>query len=568
MNSPNHAPISGTSSPTSDVWHSVAFSLMLAMTFTWALSAIGFLFGTPVGRLQASCGILLAVFLLLRQHRNGRARWLSLSCLVGVLAGCLIISAVTVDDSYDGWAYHQPGVIALSHGWNPVTVPVFGTWWAPYSRSIGYPSNGPSIDILSTTVYPKALWILGAQAVVWGLPLDSGKYPGLLLIFVVGFTALRALRLRGIPNSWAYALAALAALNPVCVVQATTFYVDGSLGSCLAILIFSLLSYDVTRSGRDLVLALSAAALMCNLKFTGPVYTAMILLPFAVWWLFKRRLVARDLLICGIATLVLLAASINPYFTNLRDFGSPVYPLNKWDVMEDQMSRGFLKEYSLKKLLISLTFSNLADRSSGNPATDERNFTSPFQSRRFEEFKKFGSKADLRIGGFGPFFSITIALTLLAAILLIRGPKISIGFAVVALGTLLSIVVNTQMWWARYVPQMWLLPVLVATAARRARIAKELALIIALLMGVTSLIAVIGRATSSYVVTLAYKDNLKRMGDAPLLVHASAGEIYFFPTLTYRLHEQGATFEVATGQCATPIDLLVIQGCKNDSRSR
>jgi hypothetical protein len=115
---------------------------------------------------------------------------------------------------------------------------------------------------------------------------------------------------------------------------------------------------------------------------------------------------------------------------------------------------------------------------------------------------------------------------------------------------------------------MWLLPLLVATAARRARIAKELALIIALLMGVTSLIAVIGRATSSYVVTLAYKDNLKRMGDAPLLVHASAGEIYFFPTLTYRLHEQGATFEVATGQCATPIDLLVIQGCKNDSRGR
>src|ERR1700676_1565707 len=123
MNCPNHAPNSGTSSPTSDVWHSVAFSLMLAMTFTWALSAIGFLFGTPVGRLQASCGILLAVFLLFRQHRNGRARWLSLSCLIGVLAGCLIISAVTVDDSYDGWAYHQPGVIALSHGWNPVTVP-------------------------------------------------------------------------------------------------------------------------------------------------------------------------------------------------------------------------------------------------------------------------------------------------------------------------------------------------------------------------------------------------------------------------------------------------------------
>ena len=568
MNCPDHAPIMHTSSPTSDVWHSVAFSLMLAMTFTWALSAIAFLFGVSVGRLQATCGILLAVLLLFRQHRGARARWLSLSCLVAVLAGGLIISAVTVDNTYDGWAYHQPGVIALSHGWNPVTEPVFGTWWAPYSRSIGYPSNGPSIDALSTTVYPKALWILGAQAVVWGLPLDSGKYPALLLIFVVGLTALRALRLRGIPNSWAYPLSGLTALNPVCVVQSTTFYVDGSLGSCLAILIFSLLSYDVTRSGRDLVLALCAALLACNLKFTGPVYTALTLLPFAVWWLLERRLVARDLLICGIAASVLLAASINPYFTNLRDFGSPVYPLNERDVMEDQMSEGFLKEHSLKKLLISLTFSNLADRSSGNPATDERNFTSPFQSRGFEEFKKFSDTADLRIGGFGPFFGITIALTLLAASLLIRGPRNGIGFATVALGTLLSIVVNPQMWWARFVPQMWLLPVLVATAASRSRIAKALALIIVLLMGVTSLIAVIGRSTSSYVVTLAYKDNLKRLGDAPLLVDTSVSELKFLSTLTYRLHEQGTTFEVAMGQCATPIDLLVIQGCKNDSRGR
>ena len=145
MNRPNHAPIMETSSPTSEVWHSVAFSLMLAMTFTWALSAIGFFFGASVGRLQATCGILLAVFLLFRQHRGARARWLSLSCLIAVLAGCLIISAVTVDNTYDGWAYHQPGVIALSHGWNPVTEPVFGTWWAPYSRSIGYPSNGPVV---------------------------------------------------------------------------------------------------------------------------------------------------------------------------------------------------------------------------------------------------------------------------------------------------------------------------------------------------------------------------------------------------------------------------------------
>jgi hypothetical protein len=538
------------------------------MTFTWALSAIEFLFGASIGRVPAGGGMLLALLLLLLQHRSARARWLSLSCLITLLAGCLLASAMTVDISYDGWSYHQPGVIALSHGWNPVEQPVFGTWWAQYSRSIGYPSNAPAIDALSTTVYPKALWILGAQAIVWGLPLDAGKYPALLLIFAVGPIAHRSLRVRGIPAYWAYPLSALAALDPVGIVQSTTFYVDGSLGACLTILIFSLLSYDVTRRVRDLVLALCAALLACNLKFTGPVYTALIVLPFALWWLFERRLVARELRICAIAASVLLAASINPYFTNLRAFGSPVYPLNAWDVMEDQMAAGFLQEHALKKLLISLTFSNLADHSFGDPETDERNFTGPFQSRKLEELQKFGATADLRIGGFGPFFGITVALALLAASLSIRYLKQDMGFAAVALGVLLSVAINPQMWWARFVPQMWTLVVLIATPASRSKIGRVLRLSIVLLMGITSLIAVIGRAASSYVTTVTYADSLENTGSAPLQIDASVSEISFLPTLAYRLHEQGSRFMMATGRCTTPIDLLIIQGCKNNSRDQ
>ena len=74
--------------------------------------------------------------------------------------------------------------------------------------------------------------------------------------------------------------------------------------------------------------------------------------------------------------------------------------------------------------------------------------------------------------------------------------------------------------------------------------------------------------TSGICQTLAYKGNLKRIGDAPLSVDTSVSEVNFLATLTYRLHEQGTTFDVAMDQCATPIDLLVIQGCKNDSRGR
>jgi hypothetical protein len=537
---------------------------MLAMTFTWAICAIGFLFGASIGRWQGGCGLALAALIVWAQQPHARARWLSLSLLIALLFAALLISALTVDSGYDGWSYHQPGVIALSHGWNPIAQPVFANWWAPFGRSIGYPANGPAIDNLWTSVYPKAFWILGAQAVAWGLPLDSGKYPGLLLIYVAALTALRALRLRGVPNAWAYALSSLAALNPICIVQATTFYIDGALGSCLAILIFSLISYDLTQSRRDLVLALCAVLIACNLKYTGPVYTALIALPFTVWWLRKRRWAARELQICAIAALVLLASSVNPYFTNLKQYGSPIYPMGAWDLEENQMSAGFLDESSLTRLMISLSFSNLADRPTADPASDERNFSSPLQSRGLAEFKKFGSTADLRIGGFGPFFGLTLLLSLFAAALLTRAPVSVTGFALVALGTLLSILVNPHMWWARFVPQMWLLPVLVAAAAvaGRSRMARTLALVMALLMGVTSLIAVIGRASSSYLVTQSYRHDFEDIGTTPLLIDTSNTENLFLPALTYRLHEQGSVFEVATTQCATPVNFIVIRACK------
>ena len=563
MNARGYAPHTDRSAPPG-IWHTVAFALMLAMTFTWAICAIGFLMGATIGHWQAACGVLLAAVIVCREHRDARARWLGLLLLMGLLAAALLISALSVDSGYDGWAYHEPGVIALSHGWNPVVEPVFGNWWARFGPSIGYPTNAPVIDILWTSVYPKALWILGAQAVAWGLPLDSGKYPELILMYVAGLTALQALRLRGLPDAWAYPLSLLAALNPICIVQATTFYVDGALGSCLAILIFSLLSYDLTRSRRDLVLALCAVLIACNLKYTGPVYIVLIVLPFAVWWLYQRRWVARELQICGIAVLILMAGSVNPYFTNLKQFGSPIYPVNAWDLEEDQMSAGFLEEPSLKKLMISLSFSNLADRPTGDAASDERNFRSPFQSRGAAELKKFGSTADLRIGGFGPFFGLTLALSLFAACFLIRSPISVTGFALLAAGTLLSIVVNPHMWWARFVPQMWLLPVLVAAAvlARRSRMATPLALVMALLMGVTSLIAVIGRSTSSYLVTQSYRNDFGSLGTTPLLVDISNTESLFLPALTYRLHQQGSTFEVATGQCESPIEFIVIHACK------
>jgi hypothetical protein len=89
-----------------------------------------------------------------------------------------------------------------------------------------------------------------------------------------------------------------------------------------------------------------------------------------------------------------------------------------------------------------------------------------------------------------------------------------------------------------------------------------LALSIVALMGVTSLIAVIGRSTASKIETQAYQENLSKLGDGPLWLDTSDNEPNFLATLTYRLHAHGTRFEMAARSCVTSIDLQVAHLCK------
>jgi hypothetical protein len=542
-------------------WFSVAAALMAGMTATWALSAMGFLVGMPVARWQSICGASTALIFLYHLGDDWRDRVLRSVMLVLVVFLAVAIAAVTVDDGYDGWLYHQAGVIGLAHAWNPVAEPLFHVWWSAHGAALGSAPGAPYVDGLWTTAYPKAAWILASHAVVWGLPLDSGKYAEILLIFVAGGVALRALRLGGLSASWSVGLAVVAALSPVSVMQATTYYVDGALGSCLTVLLFSLLAFNITRSRLDLFLAAAAALMACNLKFTGPIYVASIVLPGLVWSLWKEQLAVRHFPIIGSAALLLILCSVNPYLTNVRIGGSPIQPLNRKDVMLDQMWPEFLAKNRFEKLVISLTFTNYLNPYGELPESVLRKITNPFQLRSIREFREFATSYDLRIGGFGPLFGVALALALLIALLRARDEAKDVGFALIMLGTVASILGNPELWWARYVPQMWLLPVLAIACAVRARANRRMALVIACAMGVTSLIAVVGRTASAALTTMTYQDNLRKAGTGPLLVNVSMNEGFFLPVLAYRLHERGAHFQISQAWCSDPIQVIQIKVC-------
>jgi len=84
------------------------------------------------------------------------------------------------------------------------------------------------------------------------------------------------------------------------------------------------------------------------------------------------------------------------------------------------------------------------------------------------ELKPFLTKSVVHLGGFGPWFSLALLVALASALWAALRGRRTAGRRVLLLAPpallLLSALVLPEPWWARYVPQLWLVPVVVAVA--------------------------------------------------------------------------------------------------------
>jgi hypothetical protein len=275
----------------------------------------------------------------------------------------------------------------------------------------------------------------------------------------------------------------------------------------------------------------------------------------------RNRLSTRHVLLIISAVLLLLLCSVNPYLTNIRIGGSPIQPLNRIDVVKWQMWPEFLKKNRIEKLAISLTFSNAYDPFGDLPDPVARSISTPFEERSVAEFTQFATSSDLRIGGFGPLFGLMLLLTLILWLLPVGATTDRAPFAALAIGIIVATLLNPEAWWARYAPQLWLLPVVVTAACFRARYGRVIALIIVGVMSLTSAMAICGRAISAAMTTRQYEAALQEAGTGPLFVKPSDRDSFLIPTLAYRLRERGIPLQISQSTCRRPITLIVMQVC-------
>ena len=431
----------------------LASALLLFTGCTQALSAGLLLAGADlhVAVLPLSLAAAIAGLWLLTREWDVPASprlWaLTIALLLVVVTLSVAIASAVHDVSFDGQTYQQEGVLQLARGWNPL-------WDGPAAVRQLWPVDH----------YPKGAWLLGAPLYLLTGAIESAKAFTLVFIATAWAVTLAAcLHLRpGCGVGVALAVAGLVALNPVATTQWTGFFVDGQL-ACLLGTVVACMALAWVNAGRwPLVLLSVALALLMATKFTGLVYGVTLASAYAGTMASRRgfaSLLPAARWMTGGLALGVFVIGANPYVTNTLRHGHPLYPLagpGAIDVMEAQRPAGFDAANPLVRLVRS-TFA----RSERVTAPDAPTPKFPL-AVAVDEFRSF-AVADVRAAGFGPLFAAGLVLAALIWLGMWRQDAATAGWTtVVAGGLLLSALINPEAWWARFAPQLWLVPTVVA----------------------------------------------------------------------------------------------------------
>jgi hypothetical protein len=520
------------------VWLGAATVLLVAAAL-WSAGVSAPRLAGAIGGLASAAGS--AAVLLRSEGGASRRRLLvaGLSPIALALSSCALAGQF-YDISDDGLAYHQRGVIELARGWNPI-------------RDEPLSSRGG--EFFWVDHYAKGAWVVQASIYALVGRIEYAKGTNILLALAAGllaYSALLALRLRRPLALW---IAVLLALNPVALYQALGFYVDGQLASALLALL-ALLVLGTLRSASPLDLLATTACLvyLSNLKFTGLVYAALIGLGGVAIQAFlgRGRLFAVACAVLAGCLLGVIGPGYNPYLTNTLRAGHPFHPLMgaaRVDIMSPQMVPAFGRLGRFEKLVRG-HFS----RSSDDHTTFPR-FKAPFAIVRGElaAFKT----PDARVGGFGPWYggSLLLATILAIGLLALRKPQAGLGLGAIAFISLTA-VLNPEAWWARYAPQLWFPPLLLAGWAgsrsdwlRRVGLAVGMALTVNVVLVAGPYLREQLRATATLRTQL--RGLVAAAGSRPVVT--DLGGVY---AVGVRLSEAGLAFErVASPSCANPIVL-------------
>jgi hypothetical protein len=504
-----------------------------------------------VGLSVAGWMVLLALFTaavsLYLLAENDRIRTVGVS--MGIVGAFLLLGIVVAlhffDASVDGRWYHQSAVISLSDGWNPIS------------------NADPGIvsGIRFVRSYPKAFWIAAASLHELVGSVEVGKSLHVLPLGAAFFLTVSLLVRLNFRIWLAVAGAGLAAANPIWILESLSFYVDGQIASLLLVAVATGLWIVCFGNNRIAAASLGLCLiLLVNLKFTGLFYAGLVLLGLGGAllvqrrWLELRRMIAVNAIVLALAVGVV---GFNPYVQNLLDFGNPFYPVYGTGSV-DFITGNTPANLRGAPQLVQLSYGIFGKPA--NPIESNAELAVPFSLSNLSiRFPYTGPGA--RTAGFGPLFSGALVLSLAGLAWLglrerRRAARLLVGFTVLFLAA--TVVAHPEGWWARYTPQLWLIPIVVILGAwaMSSQRAKWMGVVIGVVVA-ANLVYVVRPYVES---NIDYTNDVRRMYQ-PFVENSEIMAVYINSSVYYastvaQMEEAGVAFvaysSVESLPCAAP----------------
>ncbi len=472
----------------------ISFSLLAGVFLIFLLSSLGFIFNLSISPLYIITGLLttFAIFSVRLYFEKTSFKRILFYCmlLAAALVAAVYLSAYLMDASYDGRAYHQVSVLLLNKGWNPIydNITSFCTkhfGFAPY-------------ELLWCENYVKFSEIFAANILTFTNKIETGKVFNIISAATAFFYIYYVFSKESFLNICSSAKNKLSArtktvfaflliYNPVVVAQFFTYYIDGLLYLYFLIAAFSVIDYitgNLNNKGRitPLLIFIMSSVILVNIKLGGVFCFICILLGTAVFLLsgkikpdskiktFKIKPFSYSVFIIF---LLALLTGVNPYFTNIAKGRHALHPLTgkeKIDIITPNSPKAFRNKPSYYKFFASV-FSKTDNFHTVRNKNPE--FKIPFTVYKSEISPV--KDVDTRVAGFGVFFS---GIFLFGLILFFTSfykkcilckkyrseNSLTSNEALFLLFLIfgLSVILNSENWWARYVPQLWALLIFTA----------------------------------------------------------------------------------------------------------
>ena len=441
-----------------------------------------FTFKIPLNKyILISLWILMTLGSLIVLNKKGyeiNCRVLIVAIFIMIIA--MFISANIFDTTVDGQWYHYDSIEAIRSGWNPL-------------YNIGFDRiNDPTF--IYSEHYPKATWIFAAFYAIIFNTIELGKVYNIYSLLLLGGMVYSYLdhnkeKISILPR---ILIILCVVLNPISIAQLNTFYADGWMGNLFIIYCIGIYLSYVNKEPINTLIACISMIMVINTKYTGLGYIGIIGLWLLIFILknskkdkYHWKKLFIPLFICGMISVLYIG--FDSYVRNTFDHKHPFYPIsgeNTIDIMTSNTPESFRYDGYIEKFLKS----NLSKTSSSNQMNELKN---PLSVSK-DEFKQMNQ--DTRIAGFGPMFALGVIISIISLLLIILKEDLRKEVLLLIIPILLTVAINPENWWARYVPQLWIIPIIIFMISM-----KKLNTKTTKILGIAGIIILLINASTSFV---------------------------------------------------------------------